>query len=138
MMGDVRARWIRDDAALSLLDGIGEPFSASPFRRAWIEGAPGWNDVSFAARTTDGTHAAIALLRRRSVAHSLPFGYGGVIASRALDSLEMASLLRAAQTAARAYEIRVLSVPIDSSPERRHGGGHVVGSTSVVYLDRNA
>jgi hypothetical protein len=132
---DVGGRWIPDDEALALLDLSGEPFNGAHYRRAWTQAVADWQDVSFGARAPDGTQAAIALLRRRLGAESLPLGYGGVVASRALSGSEMSSFLRAARRAARAVGLRALTVPIDLAPEQLHVGGRVIGWTGVVYLD---
>jgi hypothetical protein len=132
---DVGGRWIPDDEALALLDLSGEPFNGADYRRAWTEAVAGWQDVSYGARTLDGTKAAIALLRRRRGAESLPLGYGGIVASRALDRAETSSFLRAARRSARADDLRAWTVPIDPPLEQLHVGGRVVGWTSVVYLD---
>jgi hypothetical protein len=126
-------KWIRDATALALLDHSGEPFNLGGYRRAWT-GVTSWRDVSFGARAEDGTLAAVALLRRRGSAQSLPLGYGGIAATRALHDTEASALLSAARHAARAYELRAFSVPVDPAAPQ-HGGGRVYGSTSVVYLD---
>jgi hypothetical protein len=130
-------RWIRDDSALVLLDRSGEPFNHSDYRRAWTEETT-WRDVSFGARAEDGTQAAIAVLCSRRTAHSLPLGYGGVIATRALDRLETTSFLRGARRIARADDLRAVSVPIDPSHDHLHIGGRVIAWTSVLYLDQDA
>src|SRR5205807_1241234 len=78
--------WRRDDEALALVEQSGEPFNNIEFRLAWMEAGLGWSDVSFGASGTDGTQVAIALLRRGMAAQSLPLGYGGIVASRLLDS----------------------------------------------------
>jgi hypothetical protein len=135
---DVGGRWIRDDEALALVDRSGEPFNAPGYRRAWTEALSGWSDVSFGARAPDGTQAAVALVRGRRSAESVPLGYGGVVASRALDRREASSFLRAARRAARADDVRVRSVPIEPSLEQLHVGAQVVGWASVVHFDSNA
>lgn len=127
-------RWIPDEASVALLDQSGEPFDHARYRRAWTDETD-WRDVSFGARAGDGTQAAIALLSRRGAAHSLPLGYGGVVASRALGAGEVSSFLCAARRAARAHDLRALSVPIDPPLSQLHVGGNVVAWTSVVFLD---
>ena len=135
---DVGGRWIRDDQALALLDGSGDPFSGPGYRRAWTEALSGWRDVSFGARTPDGTQAAVALLRGRRSAESLPLGYGGIVASRALDLRETSSFLRAARRAARADDVRARTVPINPPPEQLHVGARVIAWASVLRLEPNA
>jgi GNAT acetyltransferase-like protein len=132
---DVGGRWTPDGEALALLDSSGTPFDGAEYRRAWTDSVAGWQDVSFGARAPDGTQAALALLRRRRGAESLPLGYGGIVASRALDRDETSSFLRAARRAAKADDVRALAVPINPAPESLHLGGRVIGWTSVVYLE---
>src|SRR6266480_3466677 len=64
---DVDRRWIRDDEALALLDVSGEPFNGAHYRRAWTQAVADWQDVSFGARTSDGTYRSCtgATPRRR-------------------------------------------------------------------------
>ena len=134
---DVGGWWIRDDEALTLVDRSGEPFNAPGYRRAWTQALPGWSDVSFGARAPDGTQAAIAALRGRRSAESLPLGYGGIVASRSLERHEASSFLRAARRAARADDLRARAVPIDPPLDQLHVGGRVIAWTSVVHLDPN-
>ena len=131
-------KWIPDEEALGLLNRSDEPFMAPAYRRAWTESEDGWRDVSFGARAGAETRAAIALLRRGHTAHSLPLGYGGVVASRSLSAGEVDSFLRAARREAGAYDLSARSVPILPSLAGLHEGGRVVAWTSVLYLDRDA
>src|SRR5436190_15938845 len=89
-----RDMWARDETALELLNANAGPFGASAFREAMLETVPGWRDVSFGAKAGDGTVAAIPLLARRFGAESMPpEGYGGVVASRALEPAETIAFL---------------------------------------------
>jgi hypothetical protein len=129
--------WRPDDAALTLVERSGEPFNAKEYRRAWTEAGLGWSDVSFGASASDGTQAAIALLRHKLVAESLPLGYGGVVASRSLEQTELESFLRAARGSARVLDLQARSVPMWDA----HGAaapGRTVGTTSVLYVDSGA
>lgn len=125
--------WKYDADALGLIEGSGEPFNTREYRRAWTEAGLGWSDASFAASASDGTQAAIALLRRGRTAESLHLGYGGVIASRPLEASELDSFLRAARASARALDLRARSVPMWDFK----GGtlpGREVARTSVLYF----
>src|SRR5438045_2404947 len=107
--------WRRDNDALALVERSGEPFNSEGYRRAWMEAGLGWSDVSFGARAPDGAQVAVALLRRGMAAQSLPLGYGGVVASRPLDSRELDSFLRTARANAGVRDLQVLSVPIHTA-----------------------
>ena len=123
-----------DDDALTLVERSGEPFNYAEYRRAWTEAGLGWSDVSFGACAPDGTQVAVALLRRGMAAQSLPLGYGGVVASRPLDSTEVDSFLRTARANAGVRDLQVLSVPIH---DRRGSPGRTIATTSVLYLGPN-
>jgi hypothetical protein len=106
-----RRMWTSDTSALTLLETLGSPFSTGGFRAAVVASVPGWRDVSFGARAADGTLAAVALLARGREAESMPpAGYGGVVASRALDTAETRSFLRLVSRTLRVSRIRIRSL----------------------------
>jgi hypothetical protein len=130
--------WREDAGALGLLAGAG-PFDSPEFRRLWLRSFPAWRDVSYGAGRSDGTRAAVALLAYgRETAESIPFNYGGVVASKPLGPTEIERFLEAARRSAGVRRITVRSVPVLPVDGTRHTGGAVRGWTSVVYLGKGA
>src|SRR5829696_6287221 len=107
--------WTDYPQALEQLAGAG-PFHEKAFREAWVSAWPGWCDVSYGARRGDGTLAAVALLAKDGVAESVPFNYGGVVASRPLGGLEISSFLHVARKRARAKRLIARSIPVHPTP----------------------
>jgi hypothetical protein len=125
--------WEVDAGALSLLEHQG-PFSSAMYRRAVVETLDGWTDVSFGARTIDGTLAAIPLLASHRGADSMPpSGYGGVASTRSLTAEEEWSFIETARLACSAprLSVRALGDPAEM-PHRRF-----LASASVVRTDAN-
>lgn len=120
--------WAADAGALDLLEHAG-PFERAAYRSACVDAFRGAADVSYGASLADGTRAAVALVRRRGTA-SLPYGYSGVRASRALGRDEARSFLRAALRASRAHRLIVHDIS-DSAV-----AGEVVTTTSLWPPDQ--
>jgi hypothetical protein len=124
--------WAPDTDALTLLDLRGGPFSTKAFRQAMIATVPGWRDLSFGARNADGTQAAVALLGRARGAESMPpEGYGGVIASRKLNSDETLEFLHLAARTLRLPRVRVRSLELFGIL----AAGKPIATASVVPID---
>lgn len=123
--------WVADREALALLDARGGPFGTKSFRDAVVAADPSWQDVSCGARAEDGALAAVALLARSHTAESVPpWGYGGVVASRALTSDETLSFL---DVAWRQHQLRRLTVRTLDLPGSL-GYGRRVATASVVQI----
>jgi hypothetical protein len=123
--------WVADRKAIALLDARGGPFGTKSFRDAVVAADPSWQDVSCGARAEDGTLAAVALLARSHTAESVPpWGYGGVVASRALTSNETLSFLDLAwgQHQFRRLTVRTLGLP------GFMGCGRQLATASVVQI----
>lgn len=121
--------WVADREAVALLDEWGGPFGTKSFRDAVVAADPSWHDVSWGARAEDGTLATVALLARSHTAESVPpWGYGGVVASRALTSSETLSFLELAwgQHRFRRLTVRTLDLPGFTGYGRRSGTASVV------------
>ena len=124
--------WAPDASALTLLDTLGSPFGTTAFRTAVVSAVPGWHDVSFGARASDGTLAAVALLARGRDAESVPpSGYGGVVASRELDAAETLSFLRLASRTLPLRRLRVRSLELPGTQP----AGERFAAASVVPID---
>jgi Acetyltransferase (GNAT) domain len=127
--------WTPDADALTLLDLKGGPFSTKAFREAMIATVPGWRDVSFGARNADGTLAAVALLGRARGAESMPpEGYGGVVASRHVNTDDTLAFLQLASRTLRLPSLRVRSLELDGTV----GAGKRFATASVVWIDEAA
>jgi GNAT acetyltransferase-like protein len=127
-----REIWSQDVSAQTLLDSMGGPFSTRAFREAVINAVPGWRDVSFGARSGDGALAAVPLLARAWGAESVPpEGYGGVVASRALEVDETLSFLELAARKLRVSRLGVRSLELAGNPV----AGTRLATASVVPVD---
>src|SRR5437764_10048056 len=117
--------WEKDQRALRLLSDHGGPFQTEAYRAACAATLRGARDVSYAARAADDTVAAVALIRRHAVAEGVPYGYGGIVASRPLAADEQRSFLEAARRSARAagLVVRDLERTVDAEE---------VATTSIV------
>jgi len=123
--------WIADRKAVALLDARGGPFGTKSFRDAVVAADPSWQDVSCGARAEDGTLAAVALLARSHIAESVPpWGYGGVVASRALTSGETLSFLDLAWHQHQFRRLTVRALDLSGSM----GYGRRVATASVVQI----
>jgi CelD/BcsL family acetyltransferase involved in cellulose biosynthesis len=123
--------WVADNRGLALLEDRGSPFAVSAFRGIVSDTLKGWRDDTFAARTSDGTIAAIALLTKRGFADSVPpWGYGGVVSSRPLHPDELMTFLKAARADSGAHVLhsRQLESREVEPPSR------CIGTASVVVL----
>jgi hypothetical protein len=121
--------WAADAGALQLLDTLGGPFATSSFRAAVVATVSGWEDVSFGARAEDGTLAALPLLARERQGDSVPpAGYGGVIASRPLETAELESFLDLASSRRLLSRIVVRVLELPGIP----AAGDVLATASVV------
>lgn len=121
--------WVADRKAVALLDTRGGPFGTTSFRDAVVAADPSWQDVSWGARAEDGALAAVALLARSRAAESVPpWGYGGIVASRALTSSETLSFLDLAwgQHRFRRLTVRTLDLPGFTGYGRRSATASVV------------
>jgi len=119
--------WTEEPKALELLDRLGGPYETSGFRQACAEAVAGMEDVSFAARAADGTGAAIALISSGRTASSVPFGYGGVRASRPLNRAELQGFLAATHAASRVWGLSVAFLGDgDCGPGKQFGTVHFV------------
>lgn len=124
--------WAEDSSALVLLDALGSPFGTTVFRSAVVSVVPGWRDLSFGARASDGTLAAVALLAHGRDADSVPpSGYGGVVASRDLDPAETIAFLRLASRALDLRSVRVRSLELRGTQP----AGNRFAVASVVPID---
>lgn len=126
--GDRRERWESHDAGLALLDAAG-PFEHRHFREVLVA-AEGWRDLSYAACLPDGTQAAIALLARRGVGVSVPWGYGAVRSTRPLDPVEVD---RFVQSARRHHGL--VRVVVREVGEPTLTPARTVATTHVLTLD---
>lgn len=124
--------WTEDSSALDLLQMAGGPFDALSYRSACIGVLAGASDASYGAIAEDGAQAAIGLIRIGRVADSLPYGYGGVISTRALDRQEMNGFLTRARSAAAVLRLRARHVSFLGVT----GLGTLVATTGIVSLDR--
>lgn len=115
------------DAGLALLDAAG-PFEHGHFRELLVK-AEGWRDLSYAARLPDGTQAAVALLARRGIGVSVPWGYGAVRSTRPLDPGEAD---RFVQSARRHHGLVRVVVREIGAPTLRPA--RTVATTHVVEL----
>jgi len=126
--------WIPDPGALDLLLTPRGPFAAPACRNAVVQAGLGWRDLSVGGVLEDGTRAALPLLAAGRSGDSLPFGYGGIVATRKLSALETSTFL---EMVARQGGLRVVSVraipPLGAIPA--HAGGTVIASTHLVPLD---
>jgi hypothetical protein len=127
-----REIWSQDASARTLLDSMGGPFSTRAFREAVIDAVPGWRDVSFGARSGDGAQAALPLLARARGAESMPpEGYGGVVASRALEVDETLSFLELAARKLGLSRLQVRSLEFAGNPV----AGSRLATASVVPVE---
>jgi hypothetical protein len=124
--------WEIDRDALSLLETHGGPFGTDAFRKAVATTVPGWRDVSFGARTNEGTLAAVPLLARWRLADSVPpSGYGGVVASRMLDPDEVVLLLELACRELRLRGMRIRGLDLTDQAAI----GSPLATASVIRID---
>lgn len=124
--------WTDDPSALELLQVSGGPFDAPAYRSVCTDALAGASDASYGAVAEDGAQAAIGLIRIGRVADSLPYGYGGVISTQALDDQEIAGFLTRARAAAAVWRLRARHVSFWGVTEF----GRVVATTGIVNLDR--
>ena len=129
-------RWSIDSAALDLLERAGGPFSLKVVRQTLVDTFPGWSDASIGLRMSNGTTAALGLIDVGNRIESIPYGYGGLVASRRLRSDEVATLLDFVRRQRNARVLECRSVPIGNDDFTRHDSGTVVGWSHVVHLSK--
>jgi hypothetical protein len=127
--------WVPHRSALHLLTESGRPFNHPRYRDACRDAFPHFEDRSFGAVASDGTQAAIALLAWRGgvrggvstgwVAESVPFGFGGVVATRPVSVTDTTAFLVAARRAARSRVLvarlsPLLTQGVTEAPGRHH------------------
>jgi len=122
--------WTADESALGLLDRHGGPYESASYRRACAEAVPRLRDRSFGGRAADGATAAVALMISGRQASSMPYGYGGVHASRPLAPEERFLFLSTARRAAGAWSLRAIF--LGDAGDR----SDAVGSTRFVDVRR--
>lgn len=123
--GGRRGRWVSHDAGLALLDAAG-PFEHRHFREVLVA-AEGWRDLSYAACLPDGTQAALALLARRGVGVSVPWGYGAVRSTRPLDPGEVDRFVQSARRHHGLARVVVREVGLPTvTPARTVATAHVL------------
>ncbi|HJQ94610.1 MAG TPA: GNAT family N-acetyltransferase [Acidimicrobiia bacterium] len=101
-----------------------------------MDAYPGWADVSVGARMEDATLAAVGLIDVGGKADSIPFAYGGIVASRRLLLTEVESLLDFARRSARTPSLECRAIPVTADDGTRHDGGTVSGWSQAVFLPK--
>jgi hypothetical protein len=122
--------WTADTAALELLDSLGGPFERRAYRSVCEREIPRLRDASFGAFARDGTRAAVALLAERRRGESVPFGYGGIRATRRLEHAEALTLLESARRAAGLMRVTVRALTVEGPIP-----GPTIATTAIVPLD---
>jgi hypothetical protein len=129
-------RWHSNYGALQLLEERGGPFLPQTVRSSFVNAYAGWSDVSLGAQMDDGTVAAVGLIGSGGRVESMPFSYGGVVASRRLLAHEVESLLEFARRSAKAQSLFCSAIPVGADDATRHDGGVVAGWSQAVYLPK--
>jgi len=131
---DARTGWRFDVGATSDLAPLGPPFADPRFLAALEDLDAGWSTQTLGAALEDGTRAVLSLGIKGSRAESVPYGYGGIVADRALEATEVASLLKLVCARLEVRTIRCRYVPLPVAGRPAHACGTVVASTPVVPL----
>jgi hypothetical protein len=129
---DAAGVWQLDSAAALALPPVGSPFADPRFLTALERFDQGWATCTVGAVADDSTHASVTLARKASAAMSIPFGYGGIVADRALEEAEVRTLLRLVAGHLKVKTVTVRSVPLPLKGRPAHACGTVTSSTAIV------
>jgi hypothetical protein len=126
--------WRLDADAAAGLVPLASPFADPRFLAALERLDRRWSTHTVGALAHDGTRAALTVARKGSKAESIPFGYGGILADRALEEEEVTALLHLAARHLNVRRVRSRYVPLPVRGRPAHAGGRVIASTAVVAV----